>query len=261
MTAALTVKHDIAAPAYEVVPAAMVAHVEEVIALAAPIVIVDAASADAANKVMLQLHNVSKEVANHGDKVKRPLNAIIKAVRDCLERAEGPLLAEKRKLQEKIAAWDREQRRLREEAQAAAAEELRVAQAKAAAETKRLQDEANARAAEANRLAQERAKEAEELIGGPVVAEVVKAEVVAPVKVAAPTTVVPVAAESSVVIKQMPRIECFDPRALAAAYEVGGLILVEPNMALVKQLMDAGIAVPGCRRIMVEQVAARGVRS
>ncbi len=267
MTDSTIIKHDLPAP-YEVISSGMAADIEAVIANASLFTKIESAEdADVANHAAVQLHAVHKAVLAHAEQVKKPLNQLIKAVRECLDRAEVPLANAKQTLQRKIADWNTAQQKLIAEAQAKADAERRAAEAAAAAEQKRLQDEANAKAAEANRLAREKAeaaaKEAEELIGGTVAPEPVKevrAEVIAPVRVAAVTTVVPVAAPSAVVTKQVRKLDIFDMKALAQAYCVGGIVLVEPREADIKRAMEAGLTVPGCRMILVDQVASRGTR-
>lgn len=267
MSTAITVQHTLAAPTLEVIPLAMAKRSAEILLAAAIVQITDAVSFDVANRIAVELHATHKEVLAQGEMVKGPLNKLLREVRGCIDLAEQPLEAAKRKLQSQIAKYDAEQKRLIAEAQAKADAERKAAEAAAAAEQKRLQDEANAAAAKLQREREEKAKAdaqaLEDLIGSPVVAEkveAVKPVTIAPVKIAAPATIVPVAAESSVVIRKTPKLDVYDLRALAAAYEVGGEVLVESKDAVIRRLLDAGVPVPGARMIMVEQVAQRGVR-
>lgn len=263
---AVRLSHDLPAPAIEVVPLALVEQVEIAVAEASQIRITDAASFEAANALVVRLHQADKAVESHGEKIKKPLNQLLKAVRDCLDRAATPVQNAKRELQAKIFAWTREQQRIAEAARAKAEAEERAARAAAEAERARLQAEADAKhaaeVAAAKAKAQADADAFAEVIGVPVEAApviVAPAPVViaAPVAIAAP--VIPQVQKSAVSVRKVKKLEIYD--AAAVPVSLGGIDLRPIDQAAVKRALDSGIAVPGARMIEVEEMAmARGPR-
>ncbi len=251
MSAALIVQHDIAAPAVEVIPLVLVQHVDAALALSKGFTTVSKDNIDRANTVVMRLHALSKDVTNQVDRIKKPLNQLLSAVRECGARAEAPLLEAKASLQGKIGYYNAEVKRAEEAERARVAAEQRKADEAAAAEQRRLVAEAKAKA-------ELQAKQIEELIGEAVE---VKPEPVPEVKAAVivPTVIIP-AKPSAVVTRKETRLVIDNPKAVAQAYQIGGEVLVTVNNAAVRRLLDAGVAVPGARLEVVETTAMRGVR-
>lgn len=266
--APITVPHDLPAPAIEVVPALLAAQVETAVADAAGIAITDAASFEVANALVVRLHQLDKDVAAHGERIKKPLNGLLKAVRECLDRAADPVQAAKKSVQVKLAAWTREQQRLADEARQKAEAEARAAREAAEKERQRLQAEADAKHAAEVAAAQEKAKkEAEELaavLGAPV--EAVKVELPPAPKVelpqsvaAAPAPVVPEVPKSAVATRKVRKVEITN--AAAVPVSCGGFELRPIDTAALRKALESGLVIPGARIIEAEEVAmARGVR-
>lgn len=265
--APITIPHDLPAPAIEVVPAILAEQVQTSVAEAASVVITDAASFEQANALVVRLHQLDKDVAAHGERIKKPLNALLKSVRECLDRAALPVADAKRSVQGKIAAHSRELQRIADEARAKAEAEAKAAREAAERERQRLQAEADAKHAAAVKAAEEEARrEAEELaaiMGKPVEVEKVTIApppviVVEPVKPAAPV-VVPDAPKSAVSVRMVPTLEIHDPAAVPVS--VGGIELRPIDPSAVKRAIAAGLVVPGAA--MVDKPVnsmARGVR-
>jgi hypothetical protein len=248
----LIVPHSLAAPALEVIPAALVARMESAIADAIAIDTVDATNKEAAESAAQALHLVLKDVQAQVEKIKKPLNQLRAAVLEIGERAEVPASRAKITLIGKIAAYNRAVREAEDAERLRVERERRAAADAAAAEQKRLETEAQAKA-------EQEARDLEAVLGAPVEA---KPEPVAPVRpapVAASPAPLPSAA-SAVVTKRVPKLVIDDPRAVAAAYQIGGVTLVEINRGAVQKCIDAGLTVPGARIEMVEQSVMRGAR-
>jgi hypothetical protein len=258
--------NDLPSPAIEVVPALLADQVTTLVAQADACAITDATSCENANALVLSLHQLDKDVIAHGDRIKKPLNNLLKAVRDCLDRAVDPVQAAKKAVQVKIAAWNREQQRIADEAKAKAEAEARAAREAAEKERQRLQAEADAKHAAEVAAATAKAKqEAEELaavLGAPV--EAAKVELPpAPVVEVAPVVVAPVVVaevpKSAVTMRKIHKVEITDPSAVPVA--IGGFELRPIDNAALRKALDAGLVIAGARIIEVEEVAmARGVK-
>jgi hypothetical protein len=258
--APVTIPHTIQAQAIEVVPADLVARVETALAEASALTITDAGTYERANVLAVQLHALDKALSDHGETVKRPLAALVKTVRECLDRAAVPVTDAKRALQGRIVAWKREEDRKAAEIRLAAEKAAREAKDAAEAERARLQAAADAKhaadLAAARATAEAEAKELADVLGAPVEpAPVVAtpAPVVAYVAPAAP--LVPKAAPlaAAVTTRQVPKLEITDATLVPAT--LGGIELRPIDMAAVKRALAAGLQVPGARMIMVEEIA------
>ena len=252
MNAAVTVPHTLPAPSLEVIPSALVERIEATLADCVGITITDAPSLERANRSAVALHGLSKDIVARADAMKRPLNQLLAAVRDCVERAGAPVAEAKASITGKIAAWNREQARLEAERRAQEDAERQRVLAAAEAERKRLQAEADA-------AAKQVADDLEAVLGQPV--EPVKVFVKVEPPALAPTvrTVAP-AAPTAVVTRTVLELEIVDPKACAQAYEVGGKVVVNFERGTIKALIAAGVTVPGCRMVEREVTAMRGVR-
>ena len=263
----VTIPHDLPAPAIEVVPAILAEQVQASVAEAASITITDTATFEQANALVVRLHQLDKDVSAHGERIKKPLNALLKSVRECLDRAALPVAEAKRSVQGKIAAHSRELQRIADEARAKAEAEARAAREAAEKERQRLQAEADAKHAAAVAAAEEEArKEAEELariMGKPVEVEKVTIApppvvVVEPVKPAAPVVVLQVP-KSAVEVRMVPTLEIHDPSAVPVS--VGGIELRPIDPAAVKRAIAAGLVVPGAGMVDKPVTAmARGTK-
>jgi hypothetical protein len=252
VSTALSVQHDLQAPALEVIPSPLIDRMESTLAIASGLTTVDATNVEAANAAVMGLHRLEKDIVAHVETIKKPLNGLLKAVRECAERAEGPVARAKARLQTQIATHNAIVKRRADEEAARVEADKRKAQAEADAENRRREQEARAKA-------EAEAKEAEALIGSPVQVVVPEVEKVKPAEVAPAAVTVPTT-PSAVVTKLVPTLEIYDPKVLAAAYSVAGEVLVEVRTGVVRKLLDAGVAVPGARLVMKEQTAMRGTR-
>lgn len=224
----------------------MVVAMEVQIANANAITAVTPQNLDDANKTLISLHNSGKALSNHVESLKKPLNQVLKAVRDCAERAETPLIEAKKLLQNKIAAYQAAEARRQAEVREAAEAERRRLQAIADAEHA-------AKVAAAKKQAEEDAKLVAELMGAPVE--------VKPVVVAPPPTIavaVPVAAEpvkQTVVMRTVKKLVITDPSLIPIT--VGGVEVRPVDEVKLKSVLMSGVTIPGAS-IVEEQVAAMG---
>ncbi len=302
---AITLPNDLPAPALEIIPAPLVdrhlALLAEVAALPVDLkgmpIIADAAAHQSAERLLLTLAAVEKEIETAIEARSKPVHTLHKAILAVGKKAAEPVAKAKADLRTSVGAWNREQQRLRDEALAKAEAERLAAEAAAEKERARLQAEANAKhaaevaaaeavrkkaqdeadaaaAAERTRLqviAEQEAKDLADVLGTPVaveevkvVAEVVAAPVVAAapvveVKIAAPVVVVPPPVKSAVVQRKVPTL-VIDDETLVPAY-VNGQQLRTLDRAAIKRAIDGGVVVPGARVEMVDSDAMRSVRA
>lgn len=255
----VTLNNVLPAPSFEVIPAAMVGDIMAHIKTAELIPVIDKDTLDIANAAVIALHKDSKDLTEHAESIKKPLNSLLKAVRECISNAETPLLGAKQKLQARIAAWHGlECKRIAEEKAKAEAERAKAV-AEAEAERKRLQAIADAEHAEKvaalRAKSEDEAKVASELFGtveSPTAVPkppkpIVVAATVAPVAVLAP------APKSAVTTRTVQQLEIENP--IEVPCMVGGQVIRPINEAMVKKMLLAGVHIPGCRLIEVEQIA------
>jgi hypothetical protein len=245
MSAAVTVPNTSPAPLVEVVPAALVETIAGQIAAASAIQVVTAENLDAANASAIALHAAEKALTDHVERIKKPLNSVLKAVRECHANAEAPLLAAKRSIHDKLAAWKAAETRRMQEEQRRRDDAQRRAREEAEAERKRLQ-------AIADQEAKNKADELAKLIGEPVEVKPERIEVkAAPV---VPATPIPAPKPLAIQTRMVPELVIDDPR-LVPAY-VGGVEVRPIDRAAVKRVLQSGVAVEGARMVVREQVAS-----
>jgi hypothetical protein len=205
---------------------------------------------------LLEIHQALKTAEARRTELKKPITQIGKAIDQVAASVCDPMEAAKKTIQGHVIAWNRAEA-ARVEAERRAAEEEARKLREAAEKERRAQEEAARKAKEEqDRLAKAEAEEAEALGLGPVVvtpAPVVPPPAPLPVIVARP--VAAAAVSSSVLMKKVKKLEVYDARKVAEAYEIAGKILVSCNEAAIKALIEAGIEVPGARMIEVEQMA------
>lgn len=266
MSNAVTVPNPIAVQAVEVVPAALVESIQANTAKAKAIGAVTAENLEEANAVAIAIHRDHSALTDHVEKITKPLNQVLKAVRTCRDNAEDPLLEAKRALTASIGKFNAAEAARKEAERQAALERARQEAAKAEEERKRLQAEADAKHAAEVKAAQEKAaaeaRELAEILGTPVPAapvQVAPAPVVAAPK--AVEVVVPKAekpAASAVVTRKVP-VLLIDNTQLIPAY-IGGMELRPIDKAAIKRAIDAGLVVPGAHVEMQEQHAMGRVK-
>lgn len=250
-------------PALEVVPLVMVTAITGHVSSANDIIAVNSSNVERANMVVLALHNDSKALTTHVESLKKPLNQLLKAVRECADNAEAPLLAAKRDLQAKIGIFNAaeakrlaEQRRIAEEQ---AAKEREAAQK----ERIRLQAIADAehaeKVAQAQKQAEEDAKLVADLLGGTVEVKEVVVEP-APIIKAAPVVIAPIieAIKPSAVTMRKTKVLIISDAKLIPI-TVGGVEIRPVDETKLKALLLAGVSVPGaCIEEREVSVMARG---
>lgn len=215
---------------------------------------------------------MAKAIAGYIKRVGEVMNPIVTAAHNAhkvavqqrdalLKPAEGA----KRILGERMAAYEREQARLRREAEEAARREQerleREAQAAAAAEQKRLQAEAETRRLEEAAALEARGDgaAAERLLAEPVAVPVVTA---APVFVPTPRPFAPAPRVDGVGFRQAWSAEVTDLLALVRAVAAGQqpITLLQPNMPVLNQMARAlkgALNVPGVKPVPTDVAAVR----
>jgi hypothetical protein len=247
----VTVSHNLPADAVEVVPALLVASIANHISAAASIgSAVNAENLDAANAAVIALHRDHTELTAVVERIKKPLNQAIKAVRTCHENAEGPLLEAKRSLTALIGKWNSAEATRKQAEYQAALDRAREEAAKAEEERRRLQAEADAKHAAAVKEAQEKAdaeaKEIADLLGTPAVAEPVKvapAPVVVAPKAATVAIPEPEKSDSAIQTRMVP-VLIIDDAKLIPSY-IGETELRPIDKAAIKRAIEAGVSIPG----------------
>lgn len=262
MTApALTVSHQIAAP-LQVVPDEL-GNKAHTLAIAIKVLdVVDAATHEAGTRLLLESHQALKDLEAARVKFKKPITELGKAIDTVVANLADPLGLAKKSMQGKVAKYEAAEKAkadaIRREAEEKAAKE----RAEAEHERARLQAEADELHRQEVAAAEAKAKaEAEELaavLGKPVEAKPV--EVAPAPKVELPFTPAPTPPITAAPIKpsaiQMRKVKkmVVDDEAAVPAYVAG--INVRPiDQSAVRKLLEASIAVPGCRIVEVEEVA------
>lgn len=236
-------------PAFEVVPLQIAETIARHIVQFKDIETVNASNIEHANTVVLALHNDSKALTAHVDGIKKPLNQLIKAVRDCAENAEAPLLAAKRDLQAKIMTFNTAEHKRVAEARRIAEEQAAAARAEAEAERVKLQAIADAEHAKQVSLARERAEADAKLIAE-LMGTVVEAKPIvitpAPIIQAAPVVIAPVieAAKTSAVATRKTKVLVItNPKLIPIT--VGGVEIRPIDELKLKTLLLSGVNILG----------------
>lgn len=259
MSGAVIVEHKIPGPGVEVIPTTMGNDIHAVVLGASAVVITDAASKEQANAMAVRLHLLSKVVEGHIEGIKKPLNGLLKAVREVESNALDPLAAAKKRVLGLIATYDAKVAADARKAAEAVEAENRKRIAEAEAERQRLQKIANdEHKKQQDALAAQAAADAEEaaalgivapaapVIAAPVI-EAPKVELVKPV-IVAPTA-------SAATTRKMPKLVIDEEHPVWCQFHYGSESLITVNRAAVKRVLDSGVRLPWARIEMVEEVA------
>lgn len=273
MSTAIIVPHEIPATSLEIVKAETIDHRAALLYRVASFPgITTPEIAEKANALLVDLDKTEKDIEAQVERHSKPAHGLHKAILAVGKKAIEPINFAKVSMRDQIGAWNRKQEEALQAAQAKADAERKAAEEAAEKERARLQaiaDKEHAEAlaaAEAERLkiqAQKdaEAKELEEIIGAPVVAEVAKVEMPKPVEVrvpapAAPAVVVPLAAKSAVTTRMVKKLIIKDPQ-IVPAY-INGIELRTIDAMAVKAAIDSGVIVPGACIEMVPIDVIRG---
>lgn len=257
---ALTVTSTI--PAHmEVIPADMVKRIDCAIREAGLLVSVTDETLGRANFLAVELHTLDKALTAHGEGIKKPLNALMRQVREVLDPPGLAIVNAKRALAPKLAAYQRQEverlARIRREADEAA----RQAREEAESERARLQAIADAehalRAAAALALAAKDAVELAAILGEPVEPERVAVApapiIAAPIPVYIPEVMAETAKPSVIVARKIKKLDIYNAAEIPVL--LGGIELRPVDMAALRRALDAGLIVPGARIIEAESFA------
>jgi hypothetical protein len=248
-TTAVVVRHELPAEIVAIDPALLI-QARDLSEKAGGLQVTDNASLEIGNDLYKAIDFLAKAIASQRLDITRPIDALKKAIIAAEESATAPLLAAKKDLGERIVACQRELRRIHEEAQRKAQAE---AEEKAREEAKRLEAERQAKIAAQKAQAEEAAALGLDLDEAP--APEPPPVVVVPV-VIPPTIPEPPKAAARVSIRQ--KLEIFDESLIPIAH--AGVILRTPDPKAIEKLLKAGVQVPGCRLVSIEQVGAAGGR-
>ena len=258
--AALTITHHIAAP-LEVVPSDLGLKAQNLTQAIQVLEVVDAATFEAGNRLLVEAHQAAKDLEAARVRLKKPITDLGREIDRIVASVADPLGAAKRSMQGKVAAY---QRKLQAEADAIrreAEEKARIEREAAEKERQRLQAIADAdhaaKVAELKAKAAAEATELEAILGRPVEAKPV--EVGPAPKIELPATPAPAtvavvapAKPSAVQIRTVQKL-VIDDEAAVPAY-VSGINVRPIDTAAVKKLLAAGVTVPGCRMVAVEEI-------
>lgn len=263
---ALTITHHIAAP-LEVIPNELGLTAGNLVTAAKVLEVVDAATFEAGNNILIKAHATLKELEAARVKLKKPITELGKAIDSVVASLADPLELAKKSMQGKVAAFEKAEATKREAARLAAEEQARKEREAAEQERARLQAEADEKhrqeVAAAEAKAKQDAAELAEILGKPVEAKPV--EVAPAPKVELPATPAPAPAAvapeplkpSAIQTRNVPVLVIDDPK-LVPAY-VGGQELRTIDRAAVKRAIEAGATVAGAHIEMQPQTAmARG---
>lgn len=238
----------------EVLPQATVATLEGLVKRAEGLAINDPATYQIGQGLLVEIHKADKALDARKKDLLAPIKQITTAVGEIITKVSEPLQAAKAELLKAVNVFERAERQ-RVEAEARAKDEaLRQEREAAAAKAKVEADAARAQAE------QEAAELAEVLGTAPVpVPEVVVPE---PEIIRSTAVVMPahLQAPSATTTRKEKKVVIDDPRAVAAAYEIGGEVLVKIESTTVRRLLLAGKDVPGARLVEEENVVMKPVR-
>lgn len=266
---ALTITHHIAAP-LEVIPNELGLTAGNLVTAAKVLEVVDTATFEAGNNILIKAHATLKELEAARVKLKKPITELGKAIDQVVASVADPLELAKRTMQGRVSAFQRAEQAKADALRREAEERARIEREAAEKERQRLQAEADAKHAAEVAAAEAKAKaDAEELaevLGKPVEAapvQVAPAPVVEAPKPAAPSPVIPAAPVSSAIqTRKVPVLVVKDAGALVAFLFANGMAdLVSFDMPEIKRRRDAGVPLPGLEVEIREQTAMVGRRS
>lgn len=180
----------------------------------------------AADDLFTKIRALEAGIEKQRTEIKAPVLKLSQAIDAAVKQPALTLATARKNLGERILAYQREQERLRREAEEKARREQAAAEAKRKAE-------------EQARMAQE----AELRKKGMPIPPPAPAPVVQPVR---PIPVPPPVTKSSAVTTAKQKVLVIvDKRQIP--WEIGGVELLVPDEAAIKRLLTAGVSVPGCR--------------
>lgn len=249
MSADLTVRHDIPAP-LEVVSPELGLKAQNLVTAAKVLEVVDAATFETANRILVEIHAAGKALEARRVELKKPITALGKAIDSVVANVADPLDVAKRALSHRVVAYQRAEQEKAEKAKREAEEKAAAERAAAEAERARLQAEADAKA-------KQEAEDMARILGAPVEPEKVTVEAPKPAPAPAPPiTAAPVKA-TAIQTRKVKKL-VIDDEAAVPAY-VAGINIRPIDNAAVRKLVEAGVTVPGCRMVEVEEIGmARG---
>lgn len=254
----LIVKHQIAAPLQVIEPELGLSAGNLVQAIKV-LDIVDAATFEAGNGILIKAHTTLKELEAARVRLKKPITELGKAIDGVVASVADPLEAAKRSMQGKVAAYQRQEQAkadaARREAEAKAAAERAAAEAERARLQAIADAEHAANVAAANAKAEAEAKELEAVLGAPVVAAPVQVAPVVKVEAAKVTVqaVAPAPVASAVQTRKVQKVEFTD--RMLVPINCGTFTLRPIDEAAVLKALKAGALIPGARLVEVEQLA------
>lgn len=249
MATDLTVRHDIPAP-LEVLPADLGLKAQNLATAAKVLEVTDAATFDAANRILMDMHAAAKAIEARRVELKKPITQLGKAIDSVCANVADPLDVAKRTLQGRVVAYQRAEQEKADRARREAEEKARQEREAAERERQRLQAEADAKA-------KQEAEEMAAILGKPVEPEKVTVEAPKPAA-SVPAPVIPAAPKAAAVQVRKVKKLVIDDEAAVPAY-VAGINIRPIDNAAVRKLIEAGITVAGCRMVEVEEIGmARG---
>jgi len=228
------------------------------VAKANSIKITDVASHAAASDLYKVITALSKQIASDRLDITRPIDAIKDKIIEAERMGTVPLLAAKAKLEPMIKGFEREQERIRVEAERKAREE---AEARAREERKRLEAEQAARIKEQEEaaVAAERKADEERRLFGETSIVVPEVEAAQPIVVVpeVEAQLIPASLPKSAVRESVKKVLVIDDEKLIPV-ELAGVRLLTPDTKAINKLMQAGVAVPGCRLVSEQRYGSAG---
>jgi hypothetical protein len=249
---ALTIAHEIPAP-LQVVPDELGLAAQNLTQAAKVLEIVDAATYEAGNGILIRAHATLKALETERVRLKRPITDLGKAIDGVVASVAEPLEVAKKAMQAKVARYAAAEQAkadaLRREAEAKAQQEREAAER----ERQRLQaiadEEHRQQVAAAHAKAKAEAAELEAVLGQPVEAvavAVAAAPVIVAAEVATPAIVAPRLAKSAVQTVSVETLVVIDAGMLATWLVANGrAALVEFKMRDIRAIVDAGVSIPG----------------
>lgn len=242
---AVTITHHIAAP-LEVIPAELGLRAQNLATAAKVLDVVDAATFEAGNRMLMDAHQAGKDLEAARVKLKKPITDLGREIDRVVAAVAEPLDAAKRSLLGKVSSYKRKLEEEAERARREAEEKARQERETAEKERARLQAEAEAKA-------KQEADEMAAILGKAVEPEPVKVELPPAPKPAAPAPAPAPLPKAAATERMVPRVEYTD-RALVPV-QVAGRVLRPIDEAAVKALLVAGVEVPGAKLVKVPQLS------
>ena len=236
-TSAIEVSHTISAPLV-VLAHGIVAEAAGLVEAAGHIEAVDADNLAAANEIAADLARLGKEIETQRKDIKAPVlklgKAIDKAAKDVTDKLDKSKRALAGKIADHVRAIEAERRRIEAE------NRRKIEEAQAAAEAS---ERARAEASKPGLLGRMLGRTEQEP----------EPEIARPIPVA--LEAVPDRVRSAVSVRKVKQLQILDETAIPMS--LAGVRLWSVNEAAITKLLRAGVPVPGCELIEVEQTAVR----